>query len=88
MGAGFPAAYPDRTHRYKLIHFYTDNVWEFYDLHKDPNEINNLYGNSDYKQKIEEMKDELKELRIQYEVPDWVFHPPYVSLRGIGNVEN
>ena len=72
-----------RTHRYKLIHFYTDDVWEMYDLQNDPNEINNLYGNSDYSTEIDELKLELMKLQNQYEVPDWVFEPPYVSLKGI-----
>ncbi|HTE28341.1 sulfatase family protein [Flavitalea sp.] len=33
------------TKRYKLIRFYQDvNSWELYDLEKDPNEMNNIYG--------------------------------------------
>ena len=36
--------YGVRTDRYKLIHFYMLDGWELYDLKKDPNELNSLYG--------------------------------------------
>lgn len=72
-----------RTGRYKLIRFYTDDVWEFYDLQNDPNEVNNLYGQPEAAGEIDRMKRALAGLRQQYGVPGWVFEPPYVSLRGI-----
>ncbi|MGM0546908.1 MAG: sulfatase family protein [Bacteroidota bacterium] len=68
-----------RTDRYKLIHFYTDDVWEFYDLTEDPNEVNNLYGDEKYSDNIEELKEELKQLREDYEVPQDHFEEPYVK---------
>jgi arylsulfatase A-like enzyme len=34
--------YALRTDRYKIIHFYTHNDWELFDLEKDPNELKNL----------------------------------------------
>ena len=38
-----------RTDRYKLIHFYYDiDVWEMYDLEKDPSEMNNIYNEPAY----------------------------------------
>lgn len=59
--------YGIRTHRYKLIHFYNDiDVWEFYDLEKDPHEMNNLYNHPDYEKEIAELKDELKKLQVRY----------------------
>lgn len=67
-----------RTDRYKLINFYTDDAWELYDLINDPNEMNNLYNNPDYKQIIAELKQELERLRKQYEVPENHFNSPYV----------
>lgn len=76
-----------RNDRYKLIWFYTDDVWEFYDLQNDPYEINNVYGQPDYAEKIDRMKGELVALRDKYEVPAWVFEPPYVSLQGIRATE-
>lgn len=68
-----------RTDRYKLIHFYTDDVWEFYDLQTDPNEVNNLYGNPEHEEIIGKLKDELERLRDYYEVPSDHFEPPYVK---------
>lgn len=59
--------YGVRTERYKLIHFYYDiDEWELYDLEKDPEELNNVYDNLDYKVVQQEMHNRLDELRIQY----------------------
>jgi len=61
--------YGVRTDRYKLIYFYTLDEWEFYDLEKDPHEMQSQYDNPEYAAIIREMKAELKRLRKQYEVP-------------------
>ena len=59
--------YGVRTERYKLIHFYYDiDEWELYDLEKDPEELNNVYDNLEYKVVQQEMHKRLDELRIQY----------------------
>ena len=59
--------YGIRTSRYKLIHFYYDmDEWELYDLETDPNEMNNLYGNSNYNTLIKKIKKRLKKLQRQY----------------------
>ncbi len=63
---GVTPHYGVRTDRYKLIYFYKNNEWEFYDLEKDPNEMNNVYSKSEYANKIVEMKKELKRLRKYY----------------------
>jgi len=65
---GVPPHYGIRTDRYKLINFYRNNEWEFYDLEKDPNEMNNVYGNPEYANEITKMKKELKRLRKHYKV--------------------
>ncbi|MDB2385430.1 sulfatase [Polaribacter sp.] len=63
--------YGIRTDRYKLIHFYHDiDVWELYDLEKDPTEMTNLYGNPEYKEVQENMHKKLKEIRKQYNDSD------------------
>lgn len=60
--------YGIRTERYKLIHFYYDkDEWELYDLKQDPNELNNLYGNEEYRTIQENLHQQLTQLRIQYQ---------------------
>lgn len=55
---------------YKLIHFYfPDDNWEFYDLSKDPNEMNNAIDDPAYKAEIARMHEELESLKKQYSVP-------------------
>ncbi len=59
--------YGIRNQRYKLIHFYYNiDVWEFYDLQKDPNELNNAIDNKDYTDIIEGMKIELNHKMEHY----------------------
>jgi arylsulfatase A-like enzyme len=63
--------YGIRTDRYKLIHFYYDiDVWELYDLQEDPQEMNNLYGKSDYEELTGDLKKKLTELQEQYKDTD------------------
>ncbi len=62
--------YGIRTNRYKLIHFYNDiDEWELYDLQKDPNELHNLYGQSDYDSIVTDLKKQLLELQEKYNDP-------------------
>jgi len=72
----FPGIHTARRHygvrndRYKLIHFYHDlDYWELYDLEADPLEMNNIYGDPEYKQVQKDMHEELKKLENQYAVP-------------------
>ena len=56
-----------RTDRYKLIHFYYDvDVWELYDLYKDPSEMTNVYNIPEYAQVKEDMHKRLEEMRLKY----------------------
>lgn len=56
-----------RTERYKLIHFYGNgSSWEFYDLKKDPDEMQNSYDNPENRKLIFQLKKELKGLMLQY----------------------
>lgn len=57
-----------RNTRYKLIEFYTKGEWEFYDLHKDPLEMNSAYNNAEYEEIISDMKQELKKLMTEYQL--------------------
>ncbi len=58
-----------RTERYKLIHFYPVNEWELYDLQKDPNEMNSVYGDPAYSSIEKELKAELQRLQRKYQDP-------------------
>ncbi len=73
-----PAHYGLRTARYKLIFFYglpldaagavddpTPPYWEFYDLEKDPHEMNNAYSDPAYVHVIQELKSELLRTKRQ-----------------------
>jgi arylsulfatase A-like enzyme len=72
-----------RTTRFKLIHFYTDDTWEFYDLEADPHELDNVYGHDDYRAVITEMKAIYERLKAKYAVPEEAFRPPF-TLGGNG----
>jgi len=73
-----------RTDRYKLIWYYTDDHYEFYDLKEDPHELRNVYGREGYGEQADSLKNELKRLREKYGVPQHVFRTPYVPFSGIG----
>jgi len=64
------AHYGVKTERYKLIHFYGEQIWELYDLQNDPHEIHNLYGKRGTEQITRQLKQELKRLQAQYELPE------------------
>ena len=52
---------------FKLVRFYYDvDEWELYDRLKDPYEMNNVYNDPGYKQVVEKLTEELKEIRIRY----------------------
>lgn len=55
-----------RTDRYKLIHFYTINEWELFDLEKDPNELSSKYMDPAYESVVTDLKMQLEELRKAY----------------------
>jgi len=62
-----PRHYGVRNDRYKLMHFYQFDEWEFYDLETDPDELQNLYEDPNYVEEIAAMKVELERLRAHYE---------------------
>lgn len=60
--------YGVRNERYKLIHFYYNvDIWEFYDLKTDKNELKNQYNNPIYQKQIAEMKKEIVRLQKKYQ---------------------
>ena len=73
----FPAEHAVKRHygiatkSFKLIHFYYDvDVWELYDLKKDPQELNNVFDNPDYTEVVLEMKEKMEGVRKKYEDSD------------------
>ena len=66
--------YGVRTETHKLIHFYNLDGWELYDLEKDPNELNSVYGKPEYAALTKELKSELERLRKLYQGTGR--HPP------------
>ena len=62
--------YGVRTDSFKLIHFYNDiDAWEMYDLKNDPQEMNNIYGNADYKTIQDNLHELIKDLKKEYKDP-------------------
>ena len=56
-----------RTARYKLIHYlYGDNAWELYDLKQDPDELHNVFGDSNYTDVAVQLQARLAQLREQF----------------------
>ncbi|HMR91588.1 MAG TPA: sulfatase [Chitinophagaceae bacterium] len=56
------------TGRYKLIRFYKRTEgWELYDMKKDPAEMNNVYPQKKYRDKVKKLKKELLRLIRKYE---------------------
>ena len=58
--------YGVRTERYKLIHYYETDEWECFDLERDPQEMNSVYGQPEYATIVEELRAELGRLRELY----------------------
>jgi arylsulfatase A-like enzyme len=61
--------------RWKLIRFYGPDVphgeeWELFDLRMDPNELKSIYNHPESSATVQRLKDRLKALKLQYEVPE------------------
>ena len=60
--------YGIRTQKYTLAHFYYNiDVWELYDLEKDPEQLNNIINDPQYTNVIKDLKAQLKSLMAKYE---------------------
>lgn len=69
-----------RTDCYKLIHFYNGteedepqkiDSYELFDLQSDPNELNNLYGKTEYQEIVKDMMTRLDNYRKKLEVDEF-----------------
>jgi len=66
--------YGVRTDRYKLIRYSDDyggpEAWELIDLEQDPLEFVNFYNDPAYADTVSRLKEQLRQLRRQFEVPE------------------
>ena len=69
-GHNVPRHYGVRTDRYKLMHYYENDVWELIDLEKDPHEYKNVYSDPAHAEVVKELKAEIQRLRKKLEVPE------------------
>ncbi len=70
-----------RTQTHKLVHFYTDDTWELYDLVADPHELRNLYGDPAVAALQADLEGEYLRLRAHYGVPPETFEAPFPAAR-------
>jgi arylsulfatase A-like enzyme len=57
------AHYGVRTETHKLIYYWKKNQWELFDLTQDPNELRNVYEDTDQREIVEKLKAELARLK-------------------------
>ncbi len=55
-----------RTDQYKLIHYYDLDEWELFDLEKDPNELQSVYGKIQYAEVQKSLLEEMERLKKKY----------------------
>ena len=65
-----PRHYGVRTATHKLIHYYQQGEWELFDLQRDPDELRSVHDDPAYAPVRAELERELRELRVQYAVPE------------------
>lgn len=67
--------------RYKLIHFYEEDLdeWELYNLERDPYELTSVYEHPKYRDVQQRLHQELARLRKESQVPE---EDPEASRRG------
>ena len=63
--------YGVRTYQYTLVHFPDHNEWELFDLEADPNQLTSVYGDPDYEQIQQQLKNKIIELQEQYRDDSW-----------------
>ncbi|MAS93692.1 MAG: sulfatase [Verrucomicrobiales bacterium] len=72
----FPGAHSVARHygvttgEHKLIHYYHVGEWEMFDLKSDPDELNSVYGEDEYKDVQASLEAELGRLREKFKVPE------------------
>lgn len=64
--------YGVRTDRYTLVHFPRIDEWELFDLESDPEQLQSVYGQSEYAEIQQELKNKITELQSQYGDNYWI----------------
>lgn len=76
-----------RTQKYTLAHFYYNiDIWELYDLEKDPNQINNIINDSNYGDIVVELKVKLKKLMVKFEDNKSLSEFRMITDKDFGNI--
>lgn len=60
--------YGIRTQRYTIAHYYKQDEWELFDLKKDPEQLQSVYGDPEYSDVQKRLKKKLKEVQEKYKV--------------------
>lgn len=60
-----------RTYLYTLVHFYDHDEWELFDLSADPDQLTSVYGDPEYADIQQELKEKLEALQEQYGDDTW-----------------
>lgn len=63
--------YGVRTDRYTLVHYPNHEEWELFDLETDPEQIQSVYGDPEYADIQQALKNRIDELQEQYEDDTW-----------------
>lgn len=63
--------YGIRTDQFTLAHYPNQGEWELFDLEEDPEQLNNVYGEDEYADVQQRLKDQLSELQEQYGDDTW-----------------
>ena len=81
--------YGIRTQKYTLAHFYYSiDVWELYDLQKDPKQIHNEINNPEYQETILKLKFELKDLMSRFGNDKTIEQFKEISDKDFGSITN
>jgi arylsulfatase A-like enzyme len=75
--------YGVRTDRYKLIHYYTLNEWELFDLKKDPREMHSVYDDPAYAGTRAELEQRINDLQRHYKDTRPTLTPDELRKAGI-----
>ncbi|MEX0772200.1 MAG: sulfatase/phosphatase domain-containing protein [Balneolales bacterium] len=63
--------YGVRTEQYTLAHYPDYDEWELFDLEADPDQLESVYGDPEYADVQQRLKNKLDELQEQYEDDTW-----------------